>query len=155
MKANVNFKIYDVTKLVNKKLQWTYSRYLKKRKVKHAIKFSLKIIQKRRYIVGNKATGRISKRVFKENKTRQIFRKTNIFQKISRTLFSWNTRFEIQPFALLPATFCFLTAVIWSKKKVVKNLVSIFIGSPWLRHAVKTNCVKLQTIDPEICSKLF
>ena len=29
-------------------------------------------------IVGNKAKGRISKRVFQENKARQIFRKTNI-----------------------------------------------------------------------------
>ena len=29
-------------------------------------------------IVGNKANGRISKRVFQENKARQIFRKTNI-----------------------------------------------------------------------------
>ena len=29
--------------------------------------------------VGNKAKGRISKRVFEENKERQIFRKTNIF----------------------------------------------------------------------------
>ena len=29
--------------------------------------------------VGNKAEGRISKRVFQENKARQIFRKTNIF----------------------------------------------------------------------------
>ena len=30
-------------------------------------------------VVGNKAKGRISKRVFQENKARQIFRKTNIF----------------------------------------------------------------------------
>ena len=30
-------------------------------------------------LVGNKAKGRISKRVFQENKARQIFRKTNIF----------------------------------------------------------------------------
>ena len=30
------------------------------------------------HIVGNKAKGRISKRVFQENKARQIFRKTNI-----------------------------------------------------------------------------
>ena len=44
--------------------------------------------------VGNKAKERISKRVFQENKVCQIFRKTNI---------SWNTRFEIRLFALLPA----------------------------------------------------
>ena len=102
-------------------------------------------------IVGNKAKGRISKRVFRENKARQIFLKTNIsysltrtrslsipleninvlflyplrfsdvfrgyrkrthayqgvfsekfvFRKIWRTLFSWNTCFEIRSFVLL------------------------------------------------------
>ena len=101
-------------------------------------------------IVGNKAKGRISKRVFRENKARQIFLKTNIsysltrtrslsipleninvlflyplrfsdvfrgyrkrtyayqgvfsekfvFRKIWRTLFSWNTCFEISSFGL-------------------------------------------------------
>ena len=53
-------------------------------------------------LVGNKAKGRISKRVFQENNARQIFRKTNIsyqgvrkfvFQKTWSALFSWNTRF--------------------------------------------------------------
>ena len=66
------------------------------------------------YFVGNKAKGRISKRVFQENKTRQIFRKTNIsyplvenvcFRKNWRALFSWNTRIEIRPFALLTTFF--------------------------------------------------
>ena len=63
----------------------------------------------------NKAKGPISKRVFQENKARKIFQKTNIsysayqrlrnvpFPEIWRALFSWNTRFEIRPFALLPA----------------------------------------------------
>ena len=48
-------------------------------------------------IVGNKAKkGRISKRVFQENKPRQIFRKTNISYPLIRksALFSWNTRFD-------------------------------------------------------------
>ena len=35
--------------------------------------------------VGNKAKGRISKRVFQENKARQIFRKTNISDPLVRT----------------------------------------------------------------------
>ena len=35
--------------------------------------------------VGNKAKGRISKRVFQENKERQIFRKTNISYPLIRT----------------------------------------------------------------------
>ena len=66
--------------------------------------------------LGNKAKGRISKQVFQENKARQIFRKTNISypliltlmyvcvsegKKCSRALFSWKTRFDIRPFALL------------------------------------------------------
>ena len=61
--------------------------------------------------ISSKVKGRISKRVFQENKVRQIFRKKNIFyahvrvpirgkeiiifQKIWRALFSYNTRFEI------------------------------------------------------------
>ena len=75
-------------------------------------------------LVGNKAKGRISKWVFQENYTRQIFRKTNIsyplirtrtcayqgvrkfvFRKTWRALFSWNTRFRIRPFAILPTNF--------------------------------------------------
>ena len=44
--------------------------------------------------VGSKAKRRISKRVFQDNKARQIW----------RVLFSWNTRFEIRPSALLPTT---------------------------------------------------
>ena len=36
-------------------------------------------------IVGNKAKGRISKRMFQENKARQIFRKTNISYPLIRT----------------------------------------------------------------------
>ena len=37
------------------------------------------------HTVGNKAKGRILKRVFQENKTGQIFRKTNIFYLLIRT----------------------------------------------------------------------
>ena len=36
-------------------------------------------------VVGNKADGLISKRVFQENKARHIFRKTNIFYPLIRT----------------------------------------------------------------------
>ena len=36
-------------------------------------------------IVGNKAKGRISKRAFQENKSHQIFRKTNISYPVTRT----------------------------------------------------------------------
>ena len=37
------------------------------------------------YLVGNKAKGQISKRVFQENKASQIFRKTNISYTLMRT----------------------------------------------------------------------
>ena len=38
------------------------------------------------HIVGNKAKGRISKRVSQENKARQIFQKTNISYPLIRTV---------------------------------------------------------------------
>ena len=42
------------------------------------------------YFVGNKAKGRISKRVFQESKARQNFRKTNISYLLIRTrTFFW------------------------------------------------------------------
>ena len=96
-------------------------------------------------IVGNKAKGRISKRIFQENKAHQIFRKTNIsyplirtrtcahqgvrmfvFRKIWRALFSWNPRFEIRAFALLP-TVC-------PSVKVKKNK---FASCLWKIHVSK------------------
>ena len=46
-------------------------------------------------IVGNKAKGRISKRVFQENKARQIFRKMNISYPLTRTrTFGYNMRLK-------------------------------------------------------------
>ena len=69
------------------------------------------------YIVAYKAKGRITKRMFEENKARQIFRKTSIsypmmrtrtqclfFQKIWRALFSW-----ITSFAFWDSSFCLIT----------------------------------------------
>ena len=46
----------------------------------------LKLIGKKviEEVVGNKAKGRISKRVFQQNKARQIFRKTNISNPLIR-----------------------------------------------------------------------
>ena len=72
------------------------------------------------YFVDNKVKGRISKQVLRENKLRQIYRKTNIsyplistlacayqglrniFRKFGVLCFSCNTRFEVRTFALLP-----------------------------------------------------
>ena len=47
----------------------------------------------KRYFVGNKAKGRIPKRVFQKNKARQIFRKTNISNSLIRTR-TW--RFKVK-----------------------------------------------------------
>ena len=75
--------------------------------------------------VGNKAKGRISKRVFQESKARQIFQKTNIWF----ALFSWNTRFEICLFALLLMNVGFFFAVpqtmaIPWERKIRENICS-------------------------------
>ena len=42
-------------------------------------------IEQNKLVVANKVKGRISKRVFQENKARQIFRKTNISYPLIRT----------------------------------------------------------------------
>ena len=54
----------------------------------------------KRQLLSNKAKGQISKRMFQEVHIRgwEMF----VFRKIWHALFSWNTRFEIRPFALLP-----------------------------------------------------
>ena len=36
------------------------------------------------------------------------------------------------------------------QKQVVSTLVSIYFGNHWLWHTIKTNCMKLQTVDPEM-----
>ena len=45
----------------------------------------IKMNEKLIYNVGNKAKGRILKRVFQENKARQIFQKTNVSYPLIRT----------------------------------------------------------------------
>ena len=87
-----------------------------------------------------------SKRVFQENKARQIFRKTNIsyplirtrtcayqgvrmffFRKIWHALFSWNTRFQIRPFTLLLTickqfiTFWMTVVIFWAQLNKQNN----------------------------------
>ena len=64
----------------------------------------------------NKAKGWISKQVFQENKAHQIFQKTNISYPLIRT---WNTRFEIRPFALLPRLYCNIKikSIFWKLHK--------------------------------------
>ena len=52
------------------------------------------------YNVGNNVKGRISKRVFQENKARQIFRKTNISYPLIRTR-TYKRPFWDSPFCLV------------------------------------------------------
>ena len=56
-----------------------------KQKNTHKKKFTESIINLL-YFIGNKAKGRIPKRVFQENKARQIFPKTIISYPLTRTL---------------------------------------------------------------------
>ena len=70
--------------------------------------------------VGNKAIGRISKRMLQGNKARQIFsknvlggKKYSFFRKTWRALFSCNTCFEIRPFALLPTIYAVYCRLIF------------------------------------------
>ena len=99
-------------------------------------------------VVNNKTKRQILKRVLQENEARQIFRKTKIsyplirtcpflipwyahgrvrirekemfvFRKIWRALFSWNSRFKIRPFALLPTN----RGLVWSIIKICRCVV--------------------------------
>ena len=50
--------------------------------------------------------------------------------------------------------FCFLKKLYMRYKQVVSIFVSIYFGSPWLRHTIKTNFIKFNTVDLELCSIL-
>ena len=86
--------------------------------------------------VGNKSKGRILNRFFKKTKhvkfsekrtflTKEMF----VFLKIWRALFSWNTRFEIRSFALLPARIT----------KFIRVVADIELGVDWLGDWVDKN----------------
>ena len=90
-------------------------------------------------IVGKKAKKRISIRMFQENKTSQIFYprtcayqgvKMFVFRKIWRDLFSWNTRFEIRQFAILP------TKMLVDVNIILKSSSFKFLPSPF-------NCLRV------------
>ena len=63
--------------------------------------------------VGNKAKGRISKRVFQENKARQIFRKTNISYPLIRTRTPAYQGVRNVPFSENLVCFVFLKHPFW------------------------------------------
>ena len=86
------------------------------------------------HFVGNKAKGRISKRMLQENKARQIFRKRSISYpqeifvvwKILLALFSCNTRFENLTFALLPFALGQLNSRVLRKKNYSWGIVNLW-----------------------------
>ena len=65
-------------------------------------------------VVGNKAKGRILKRVFQENKARQIFRKMNIFYPLIRTRTWAYQRVKNVRFLENLACFVFLKHPFWN-----------------------------------------
>ena len=38
---------------------------------------------------------------------------------------------------------------------MVSTLVLIYFGSPQLKHTIKTNCINVQTVDPDTWSVLI
>ena len=87
--------------------------------------------------VGNKAKGRISKRVFQESKARQIFWKNVrvrirglemfVFSENLTYFFSWSTRFKFRPFALSPTNslqfyaVCFHCMIGWGLSECIET----------------------------------
>ena len=66
------------------------------------------------YFVGNTAKGRISKRVFQENKARQIFQKTNISYPLIRTRTSAYQGVKMFVFSENLTCFAFLKLRFWN-----------------------------------------
>ena len=66
-----------------------------------------------KYFVSNKVKGRISKRVFQENKARQIFRKTSISYPLTRTRMCAYQEVKIVRFSENLACFVFLKHSFW------------------------------------------
>ena len=83
------------------------------------------------HFVGNRQKGESQSRCFKKTKHAKFSKNEHFlppehirtcayqgvrdvrFSEICRAFFSWNTRFEIRPFALLP-TICYLTSLKWN-----------------------------------------
>ena len=55
----------------------------------------------------------------------------------------------------VPHFFLFFKKTLKKLKQVVRSLVSICFGSSRLGPRIKLNCIKLQTVHPEVCSILI
>ena len=112
--------------------------------------------------------------MFQENKARQIFRQNEHFlspdtdtyvcvsggkkysfcRKIWRALFSWNTRFEIPPFALLPTNYLKyiqLRKMQWNNNGIF--FINVSTGSR-LMQSILTICLNAHFVHPENMRKL-
>ena len=109
-------------------------------------------------IVGNNAKGRISKRVFQENKARQIFRKTNIsyprihtrtcaYQWVRNVCFSENlAHFVFLKHPFWDSHFCVIT------DEMTKNTKNTFTGE---MHSLNANQTLLNIAPREYDFNLF
>ena len=66
---------------------------------------------------------------------------------------SFKNNAENETGRLVPNLFLFLKKALFRQKQVINTLVLIYFSSSWLRHTIKTNCIKFQTVDPEILEK--
>ena len=114
-------------------------------------------------LASNKAKGKISKRVFHENETRQILRNTYVCVSGGKrcSFFSENsTCFVFLKHPFWDSPFCFITNELLSEfHQVVKNmhlLVSFcFFRSSQQRYSIKQMLLKiLQTSELNICVRV-
>ena len=69
--------------------------------------------------------------------------------------FSYKNHAENEAGRLVPDLFLYFKKTLCEIKARVSTLMSIYVGSPRLRHTIKVNCIKCLTIDPGICSILI
>ena len=101
------------------------------------------------HVVGDKAKGRISKRVFQENNARQIFRKTNISYPLISTLqkCSFFGKFGVLYFLEPPVLRFALFALL-------PTISSVLLLSPF-QHSILRSKSPITNNDVEIIISLF
>ena len=115
-------------------LAWIFLKYewiLSPTKIKSLVIFNKKLTFKFT-LVGNKAKGQISKRVFQENKARQVFRRTNISYPLMRTRTYAYQRVRNVRFSENLARFVFLKHPFWDSPFCL--IIDEFRDCQWLTH---------------------
>ena len=70
---------------------------------------------------------------------------------ITREIFFFKIHTENETGRLVTGLFCFLKKVSYEVKASGLQLSFNTFGQSSTQHTIKTKCIKLQTIDPEIC----